>query len=104
MKLAYLFALLIGTPAVAHHIPEHLLVQEQMTCGGYADMSARLGTEWGEYARFGGLDQKGMFTVLFVSESGSWTVLMIRPDGKACVAAAGSNGQINDAPPQGIDG
>lgn len=87
-----------------HHMQEHVLIQEQMTCGGYADMSARLGTEWHEFARFGGLDQRGQFTVLFVSAEGSWTVLMIQPDGKACVVAAGSNGEVLAAPPEGVDG
>lgn len=90
---------------LAHHMQEHVLIQEAMTCGAYDQMAVALGEKWKEFPAFGGLEQKGFWTVLFVNaETGSWTVLMIKPDGEACVAAAGASGQTIAAPAPGTDG
>jgi len=64
-------------------------------CGGYADMAAALSKEFGEAQRFVGIDSRGLVTVLFFnSETASWTVLFVSPDGRACVIAAGVNGEF----------
>jgi hypothetical protein len=64
-------------------------------CGGYADMAAALSKEFGEAQRFVGIDSRGLITVLFFNaETSSWKVLFVAPDGRACVIAAGVNGEF----------
>jgi len=64
-------------------------------CGGYADMAAALSQQYGEAQRFVGIDSRGLVTVLFFnSETASWTVLFVAPDGRACVIAAGVSGEF----------
>ena len=64
-------------------------------CGGYADMAAALSREFGEAQRFVGVDSRGLVTVLFFNpETSSWTALIVAPDGRACMVAAGVSGEF----------
>jgi hypothetical protein len=64
-------------------------------CGGYADMAAALSKEFGKAQRFVGVDSRGLVTVLFFNaETASWKVLFVAPDGRACIVAAGVNGEF----------
>ena len=75
---------------------------EDSKCGLYADMAAALSKKYGEASRFVGLDSRQLVTVLFFNEeTRSWTALIVQPDGKACMVAAGVNGEFQDAPPPG---
>lgn len=85
-----------------------LLAREALaeTCGPYDGVSEGLRTGYGETPRFHGLTEgSGALMVVTLNEdSGSWTVLMVRPDGFACMVAAGSVGALVKAPPEGVPG
>lgn len=75
------------------------------TCGDRADVVAYLAEEWQESRQSIGLASDGMVVEVFASESGSWTILVIRPDGMTCLAASGEYyEQVSEGlPPQGDD-
>lgn len=54
----------------------------------------RLSEVYGEERRAVGLVNGGGVIEMFVSPSGSWTLALTRPDGVACLMAAGSDGSI----------
>lgn len=69
------------TPAAAQGMP---------TCAPRADIVAHLQKKYGETRRGLGLQNRGSVTEVFVSsETGTWTILVTRPDGTACAVAAG---------------
>ena len=66
----------------------------QDACVIRADAVEQLGKQYGEKVAARGLTQNGkaMFE-LFVSESGSWTVLVSDPAGRSCILANGEDWQ-----------
>jgi hypothetical protein len=79
MKALALVALVAATPAVG-----------QMQCGGYADAVAHLSSEYGESLTMQGMDGAGNVVAMFANpDTGTWTALIVRPDGTACMAASG---------------
>lgn len=78
LRLA-LVSVLIGSPAFA-----------QMQCGGYADAVALLADRYGESLRVEGLDGAGNSVQMFANpDTGTWTALIVYPDGSACMASSG---------------
>lgn len=78
MKTLALLAL-TASPAVA-----------QQTCFGYADILANLAERHGEELASSGTTPDGLLVQTFGNqETGSWTILVVRPDGLACVFAIG---------------
>jgi len=76
-------------------------------CAPAAEIAGRLAAEFGEARRFAGLDGRGAVIELWVSGSGSWTLLALAPGGIACLAAAGTAGVLLPAPaaaPAGVPG
>jgi hypothetical protein len=64
-------------------------------CGRYTDIVEARSKEFGEAQRFVGIDSRGLVTVLFFNpEAASWTVLVVGANGRACVIAAGVNGEF----------
>lgn len=62
----------------------------QMQCGGYADAVAFLSEQYGEVLTVQGLDGAGNSVQMFSNpDTGSWTALIVYPDGTACMASAG---------------
>ncbi|MEL6375099.1 MAG: hypothetical protein AAFR04_14160 [Pseudomonadota bacterium] len=60
-------------------------------CGMRADIIKQLETRHGEQRRaFGKVGAKRVMEV-FVSKTGSWTMLLTTTDGRACVVGAGSD-------------
>lgn len=79
----------------------------QVPCAPAAEIAGRLAAEFGEARRFAGLDGRGAVIELWVSGSGSWTLLALAPGGIACLAAAGTAGVLLPAPaaaPAGVPG
>ncbi len=57
-------------------------------------LRARLEARYGETSQSLGLTAKGALMVLVANtKTGTWTAIIIRPDGVACVAASGTNWQ-----------
>lgn len=84
MKQAFLAAALavgIATPVAA---------QDQQ-CGPAEALHANLATRYDETPRAQGLSHTGQeIIVIYGSEaSGSWSLVVVRPDGTACLLAAG---------------
>lgn len=92
--IALAFAVL-AAPAVA-----------QGNCAPRGQIVAMLAERYGEGRIGAGLDAQGRMVELFVSpDTGSWTALITRPDGAACIGAYGGSWQIVDEPvPQGEPG
>ncbi len=85
--LAALIALLAGP------------VSAQMLCGPRPDVVANLERTYDEYPSSMGLASNGTVIEVFVSEKGSFTVIMTRPDGMSCLMVAGENWE-NVPPPR----
>ena len=62
----------------------------QTTCGGHETIVQGLATDYQESRIGRGLQSStSLFEVWRSNEKGSWTILMLRPDGVACVIASG---------------
>lgn len=92
LALAALAAFAAATPAAA-----------QMRCGPAEAIRGRLAADHGEARVFAGL-AGAVLIELWLAPSGTWTVLIVRADGAACLAAAGQAGALVPSPPAGTDG
>lgn len=82
MKIAAA-ALALGLSAGAGHAQE---------CGPTDVARHTLADRFGEQPVARGLDSRGVIMELWVSvETGTWTVLIIGPDGEACLAGYGTD-------------
>lgn len=89
MKALALVALVAASPASA-----------QMQCGGYADAVAHLSSEYGESLAVRGMDGAGDVVEMFANpDTGTWTALIVRPDGTACMVAAGGDFEYHKPKP-----
>jgi hypothetical protein len=53
-------------------------------------MVSQLERKYGETRRGAGLQNRGAVTEIFASEkTGTWTIIVTRPDGTSCAVAAG---------------
>ncbi|MDJ0685812.1 MAG: hypothetical protein QNJ84_14025 [Alphaproteobacteria bacterium] len=76
-------ALLMSSPSTAQSI-----------CGPHEDIIKKLETTYKETEAGVGLATGGGVVQLYVSEGGSWTVLVTRPNGVTCLVAGGQNWEI----------
>ena len=60
-------------------------------CGSHKDVVAFLGTKYKETRIGMGLINAGQMMELYMSEQGSWTILITRPDGVTCFGPVGKN-------------
>ncbi len=71
--------------------------QAQMACGTRESVVAKLGENYGEVRRGGGLAGPTAIFEIWASEAtGTWTILKTTPNGLACVMAVG-DGWHDDA-------
>ena len=85
---AALIVLWIGTGA-ADAQPMPRPQPQQQPCGVYAEMAGVLADEWGELAIGQGLSG-GAITELYANgATGTWTIIVAMPDGRACIVAVG---------------
>lgn len=61
----------------------------QSVCGARTEMVKQLENRYAESRRAIGLASNGTLLEVFASTSGTWTVLMSFPDGRACMMANG---------------
>lgn len=72
---------------------------EAIQCSGVADMLARLDSQRHERQLFIGQMGGGGTAMLTVNPAGaSWTLLVVGPEGKACIAALGPKWRAGDTP------
>ncbi len=89
-----LVIVLILTPLVILLIFLAAPVTAAPTCGNADTLGARLAQRYGETSQSLGLTATGALMMLAANpETGTWTALIIRPDGVGCVAASGTNWQ-----------
>jgi hypothetical protein len=79
MIRAAIIATLLALPAAA----------QTPQCAGLADALAGLATTYGEQPRVTALMTGGNVLVITAAPSGGWTAMEVRPDGTACIVAAG---------------
>jgi len=65
--------------------------QAQMLCGQRASIIDGLNKKYKEQPNAFGISGDKTLVELFTSESGSWTMLMTRPGGVACIMAVGQS-------------
>lgn len=83
MFAAVLFGTLAGVPPPA---------AAQMACGQREQIVTVLREKYAESHRASGLETDSKMIEIWASEeTGTWTILVTRPDGVACVAASGQN-------------
>ena len=64
----------------------------QAECLPREEVIASLQQDYGETAKGLGLSNRGPWVMeLFVSDTGSWTILVTRSNGLSCIAASGEN-------------
>ncbi len=61
-------------------------------------------TKYGESPRVSALTSSGALMIITASEAGGWSVLMVSPDGRACMVAAGTAFEALAKPIPGVDG
>ena len=78
----------------------------QQACADRDQITTRLESKYGESFAGGGLrNAKSIYEVWMSEDSGTWTIIMTKPDGQACVMAAGTNWRkALPAQPAGIPG
>lgn len=87
MKALALAALVAALPAAA---------VAQQACFPRDEMLSRLATQYGETQVFAGIAGTGELVAVFLSaETRTWSAVVIRTDGMACMVAAGQNGEAS---------
>ena len=73
----------------------------QTVCGDRAEIVAKLESRYQEFATAVGISENNIVE-LFLSESGSWTILLSFPTGTTCLIAAGEEWQAVPEKPKGV--
>ena len=72
-----------------------------MLCGPRKDVAEDLAQDHGEFPVSWGLIGNSHLIEVFVSPAGDFTIIVTRPDGLACIMAAGENWQTPMKRPKG---
>ncbi len=94
-------------PRLAHSAALILLAipaQGQTPCTGLPDALAALAARYAEAPRVSGLMANGQIMIITASEAGGFTVLIVTPEGLACMAASGEGFGLIEAEAPGVDG
>ena len=76
--------------------------QAQTPCTGLPDALAALAARYAEAPRVSGLMANGQLLIITASEAGGFTVMLVTPDGQACMAASGEGFGLIEAPKSGV--
>jgi hypothetical protein len=91
VRAGTMVAVLAGTPRAE--------AEEARTCADRAQVVARLAERFGETLRSLGLQRGDAVVEVYSSEeTGTWTILMTRPDGITCLLAAGQRWEQDARP------
>ena len=80
------------------------VAQAQQACAPLDAVVDRLAGQFSESVRAEGFGNGVILQMWANTETGTWTVITIHPEGVACVRASGGNFVAHDAPPAGTDG
>ena len=78
--------------------------QAQTPCTGLPDALAALAARYDEAPRVSGLMANGQLMIITASEAGGFTVLIVTPEGLACMAASGEGFGLIEEEAPGVDG
>ncbi len=82
----------------------HAEAAESGACAARGEVVAKLEQRFGETLRSAGLQRKDGLVEVFASEkTGTWTILVTRPDGLSCLLAAGELWEDEPAAAPGED-
>ena len=100
----HIFASVLLLGAVAQAPPAY--AQMQMTCLDREMLIQKLETRYNESLNGAGLQgPKSILEIWSSEDSGSFTILVTKPDGKSCIVASGLNWRTFDSPAKpGITG
>jgi hypothetical protein len=73
-------------------------------CTGLPDALAALAAQYGEHPRVSGLTYNGSLFLMTAAENGGWSVLLVSPDGRACMVASGAAFEVIEPEAPGVDG
>jgi hypothetical protein len=76
----------------------------QTACTGLPDALAALAARYAEAPRVSGIMANGQLLIVTASEAGGFTVMLVTPDGQACMAASGEGFGLIEAEAPGVDG
>ena len=97
----FVVALLLGTAAIPP--PASAQTLRPVACGQRDAITAKLEQRYSEHQKGAGLVSGTRLLEIWHSEkTGTWTILMTRPDGIACVMATGKHWR--DTPPLTVSG
>lgn len=85
LRLAFAALVLMAVPAAA---------QAQSSCGERAKFIETLSRNYQEVPAAMAIAGQRNLVELFVSETGSWTMLVTQPNGMSCIVAAGSDWEL----------
>ena len=74
------------------------MAEAQIICGSSDAMIERLEKSYDESQTGLGLHASGALYEIWTSDAGTWTLLITRPYGMACIVADGQHWQDRDAP------
>lgn len=77
---------------------------DEAQCIGLPDALASLAAGYGEAPRVTGLTSTGVLLIVTAGEAGGWSMLLVTPDGRACMVASGEAFELIEPPKPGIDG
>ena len=81
---------LVGTAAIAVAMTAHpLAAQPVLNCAKRSTVVESLGTHYAETLQAVGLINQAAILEVFVSQSGTWTMLVTNLNGQSCVVFAG---------------
>jgi len=89
MRNAIIVAIAVVMAGMALPIP----ASSQALCGSRDGFVAGLDQQFGEHRSIEAVTSAGALMEIFVSGSGSWTVLVTLPGGPACLVASGTGWQ-----------
>ena len=94
--LSLALAAFLAAPALAQQ--EAPAQPQKPPCGPRAAIPEGLAKKYKEFPTARGLTSEGLMIEVFASESGSFTVLMNRPDGIACILSGGEVWETQEIP------
>lgn len=89
-----MYRLLVGAAFIAAFFVAP--VTAQPACGLRDAIVARLRSGYQEDRRSAGIAANGDLVEVFVSQTGTWTILVTRPGGPSCVVSVGNSWQRDD--------
>lgn len=98
----FILAMILSGCSVAAQEPPPPLTHAQPLCGKRAEFVSQLKTRYAEKPVSVGLASNGVMIEVFASRTGSFTILVTRPEGVSCMVTSGDNWQ--DLPTQKATG